>query len=105
MQKRTSVPGTGTNFMPREFSHGSPGLGPNEGGGSASLEEGSAALSGSDKRQQRMAMKRGTIGFMRKECTALTGWCWRKIPWKTGLRQNERGLPGNLSPSVMLNPR
>ncbi len=48
MEKRTIVPGTGTNFMPREFSHGSPGLGPNEGGWSASLEEGSAALSGSD---------------------------------------------------------
>ena len=64
MPKRTFVPGTGTNFMPREFSHGAPGLGPNDGGWSAGLEERSAALSGSEKKQQRVAMKRVTIGFI-----------------------------------------
>src|SRR5262245_48620839 len=59
MQKRTFVPGTGTNFMPREFSHGSARLGSNEGGLSASLEESSATLSGSDPEEPHLRRNGG----------------------------------------------
>src|SRR5262245_44930430 len=65
MQKRTFVPGTGTNFMPREFSHGAPGLGPNAIAGWPEAEEMfvvAGALRGTSMAQVKAMAKR--TGFV-----------------------------------------